>query len=241
MASQNQVESREDTERQDRTLIRIRSDSRVFFCGKTGSGKTYAAHRVCRPIKRLIVLDPKATIPAEHWKLAPWDREARTLLRNGEPIRALIRAPIGPGAEEEWDRAYKAVLEAGNATIYVDEVYGVVETGRPSPYLTAIWTRGRELGIGAFASSQRPAWVPIVMMSEAEHHFVFRLTVGDDRRRMAEFLGPKVMEVIRDTHGLFYARAEWNEPIYLPALPTEEVVSSIGRTGKEHVANAAPA
>jgi hypothetical protein len=191
----------------------------VFLTGKTGSGKTYAAHAICHNIRRLVVLDPKARIDEKVWRLRPWDREARTLLQNNEPIRTLVRAPIGPGAEEEWEKAYLAVLNAGNCTVYVDEVYGVVETARPSPYLTAIWTRGREMGIGAYAASQRPAWVPIVMMSEAEHFFVFRLTVGDDRRRMAEFLGPAVMEVIQDTHGLFYAKAEWERPVYLSQLP----------------------
>jgi hypothetical protein len=167
------------------------------------------------------VLDPKARINADEWRLRPWDREARMLLQNGEPIRTLIRAPIGPGAEEEWERAYMAVLNAGNCTMYVDEVYGVVETGKPSPYLTAIWTRGRELGIGAYAASQRPVWVPIVMLSEAEHFFMFRLTVGDDRRRMAEFMGPTVMEVIKtDIHGLFYMKADWDTPTYFKSLPT---------------------
>ena len=210
--------------------ITIKSNDRLFLCGKTGSGKTFAARHICATLRRLVVLDPKARIDAAEWRLKPWDREARMLLRNGEPIRTLIRAPIGPGAEEEWEKAYMAVLNAGNCTIYVDEVYGVVETGKPSPYLTAIWTRGRELGIGAFAASQRPVWVPIVMLSEAEHYFVFRLTVGDDRRRMAEFLGPDAMEVIRDTHGLLYARAEWDRPIYMKSLP---VGNGAGKTKKE--------
>jgi hypothetical protein len=211
--------------------ILLRSNERVFLCGKTGSGKTYAAHKICRKLRRLVVLDPKARIDSEEWNLRPWDREARTLLANGEPIRTLVRAPIGPGAEEEWDRAYLAVLNAGNATLYIDEVYGVIE-GRPSPYLVAIWTRGRELGIGAYAASQRPAWVPIVMMSEAEHFFIFRLTVGDDRRRVAEFLGPDAMEVIRDEHGFLYSRAEWDAPAYFPELPPEVAER---KNGKEKV------
>lgn len=214
-----------------RRLIKFRSDERIFTCGKTGSGKTYAMHKICRKLKRLVVLDPKARIDAKEWNLDPWDRESKMLLQNNEPVRALVRAPIGPGAEETWEQAYKAVLNAGNCTIYVDEVYGVVQHGNAGPWLTAIWTRGRELGIGAYAASQRPVWVPIVMMSEAEHFMVFRLTVGDDRRRVSEFLGPKVMEVIRDVHGFWYARDVWDAPIYLPELPPE--VNGRNGTAKE--------
>jgi len=217
------------------TKILLRSDDRIFLCGKTGSGKTFAAHKICLALKRLVVLDPKGRIDADEWNLRPWDRETRTLLANGEAIRTLIRAPIGPGAEETWDRAYLAVLNAGNVTLYIDEVYGVVETARPSPYLTAVWTRGRELGIGAYAASQRPAWVPIVMMSEAEHFFVFRLTVGDDRRRIAEFLGPQAMEVIKDKHGFLYARAEWDNPVYLASLPTEAKTGTPAKGSRERI------
>lgn len=209
--------------------IRIRSDERVFLCGKTGSGKTYAARHVCAALRRLVVLDPKARIDSEEWSLRPWDREARMLLRNGEPIRTLVRGPIGPGAEEEWDRAYREVLNAGNATIYIDEVYGVIESGRPSPYLTALWTRGRELGIGAYAASQRPSWVPLVLMSEAEHYFAFRLSLMDDRRRMSEFMGSEVMYPFEDEHGFYYARADWSAPLYLRSLPLVSKARAITR------------
>lgn len=213
--------------------IRIRSDDRVFGCGKTGSGKTFAFFHICKPIRRLVVLDPKARIDADEWRLMPWDREARRLLDTGNEVRTLVRAPIGPGAAERWDEVYKAVLAAGNCTLYVDEVYGVTETTRPSDYLTAIWTRGRELGIGAFSASQRPVWVPIVMLSEASHFFCFRLRVMDDRRRMAEHMGPEVLlEVPReDEHGFYYMRETDHAPVYLPRLP-------IG-AGKKESSNAA--
>ena len=226
---------------QDRT-IRIRSDERVFLCGKTGSGKTFAARHICLPLRRLIVLDPKGRIDPEAgeegWRLLPWDREARMLLRNGEPIRALVRAPIGPGAEDEWDRAYREVLNAGNATIYIDEVYGVIEGGKPSPYLVALWTRGRELGIGAIGASQRPSWIPMVLMSEAEHYFAFRLSLLDDRRRMAEMMGQEVLVPIPegDPHGFHYARTEWNRPDYYASLPLRQETRRITSRERAEVA-----
>lgn len=213
--------------------IRIRSDERVFLCGKTGSGKTFAARHICAPLRRLVVLDPKARIDEAEWSVAPWDREARMLLRNGEPIRALVRAPIGPGADDEWERAYREVLNAGNVTIYIDEVYGVIETGKPSPYLTALWTRGRELGIGAVAASQRPSWIPRVLMSEAEHYFAFRLSLMDDRRTLAEIMGPEVLDPILDEHGFYYSRTEWDAPLYFQSLPLHRETRQVSRQRAE--------
>jgi tRNA uridine 5-carbamoylmethylation protein Kti12 len=201
------------------TEITVKSNERVLLTGKTGSGKTYAAELLTRPLPRLIVLDPKGTLGA--WGLAPFDREARRLLRNGDPIRARVVVSFNKPSDETWEDAFLAVLNAGDCTLYIDEIYGVVDPGaKPPPLLNAIWTRGRELGIGGWGATQRPVWVPMFVLSEAEHFFCFRLTVEEDRRRMSSFMGDRVMEPIRDKHGLFYMHAEDDEPMYIAQLPS---------------------
>ena len=37
--------------------LKLRSNERTFFCGKTGSGKTYAAKYILKPYDRLVVFD----------------------------------------------------------------------------------------------------------------------------------------------------------------------------------------
>jgi hypothetical protein len=203
-----------------RTEIIIKDSDRVFFTGKTGSGKTYAARFITRSFPRLIVLDPKGTLGGPEWALDPWDRESRRALRNGRPVRARVTVPFGADVEDIWDDVFNRVYQAGDCTVYIDEVYGVVLPGsRPSPGLTGIWTRGRELNIGAFAASQRPVWVPLFILSEAEHFFMFRLSLSDDKRRMSEFMGPTVEQVIRDKHGVYYSHAEDDDPAYFERLP----------------------
>lgn len=205
--------------------LTVRSNERVFLCGRTGSGKTFAAEELTKGLPRLVVLDPKGTLGG--WGLVPFDREAKRLLRLGDPIRARVVVDFGKPPDETWEEALGACLNAGDVTVYIDEVYGVVDPGsKPSPLLTAIWTRGRELGIGGFAASQRPSWVPLFFLSEADWYFVLRLSLDEDRRRMAAFMGPDVLEVIRDKHGIFLMRAEDETPMYLPQLP-----SSNGRHG----------
>jgi DNA helicase HerA-like ATPase len=206
----------------DPWTIRVKSSDRAFLCGKTGSGKSYAAHKLTRGLERLVVLDPKGDDAAmADWDLEPWDRDARRRLKDQKsPVRARVVLDARRPTAEIWDEALAAILQAGNVTLYIDEVYGIVNpNSTPSPALTAVWTRGRSLGIGAWAASQRPVWVPLFILSEAEHFFVFRLTLGDDRKRMSEFLGPQVLEVIKDRHGLFYAQAEWDQPRYVSQLP----------------------
>lgn len=221
-----------------RTKITIRDSDRVFFTGKTGSGKTYAARFLTRSFPRLIVMDPKGTLGGPEWGLDIWDRESRRNLKNGRPVRARVVVPFGAPTAEIWEDVFYRIYEAGNCTLYIDEVYGVVLPGqKPSPGLTGIWTRGRELKIGAYAASQRPVWVPLFILSEAEHFFMFRLSLFDDKRRMSEFMGPQVEQVIRDKHGVYYSQAEDENPTYFERLP----LSLPRRAGAESVRIAEPA
>ena len=198
--------------------ITIRSRDRVLLVGRTGSGKTFAAEHLTRPLPRLVVLDPKGTLGT--WKLDPWDRDTRRRLKNGDPVRTRVVVPFGKDPDEIWDEALFEVYAGGNVTCYVDEVYGVVDPGsKPSRNLTGLWTRGRELGVGAWAASQRPAWVPLFILSEADHFFQFRLSLDEDRRRMAAFLGPQAMNVIREPNGVLYSKPEWETPVMIPRLP----------------------
>lgn len=193
---------------------RILSGERVFTCGRTGSGKTYIARHLCARVSRLIVLDGKGSLFT--WGLDDWNRNTARALAGGKPVRARVVADVdSPG--QTWESAMRAVWEAGDCTLFVDEVYSIVEPGRPAPaVMSAIWTRGREYGIGAWASTQRPASVPLFTISEAGHYFVFRLTLEEDRKRMASFMGPEVMKPIRDKHGFYYMGAEDDSPAYHP-------------------------
>ena len=197
--------------------LKLRSDSRIFITGKTGSGKTYLAQHLCKGVRRLVVLDPKGSLGG--WGLDPWAPETREALLKGEPARLRISADIHDDPDSLWDEGMQAVYAAGNCTLYIDEIYAIVPPGqRPTQSLQAIWTRGREFNIGAWACSQRPTWCPLVVMSEAESYFMFRLTLLDDRRRMAAFMGEGVLTRITDKHGFFYMDAESESPLYVKEL-----------------------
>jgi len=209
-------------------LIDVQSDQRVLITGQTGSGKTFLARQLLRSCRRLVVLDPKGMLRSheeegayESWDLDEWSEPQEKLLVSGKPCRIRVPSPL----DGRWDRYLWSVYRAGNCVLYIDEVYGVVPPGsrRPPDSLNAIYTRGRELGIGAVAASQRPVWVPMEIISECEWFFAFRLLLDDDRRRLASLMGPNVMQRIRDRYGFWTYNVEWDESIYTPQLEVEPV------------------
>ena len=186
--------------------MRLSSNERTLLVGATGTGKTYLAQRLVASAPRLVVIDPKSTLRGQ-WGLSEYERVRRKVTR-GEPVRA--RFAPEPGGEAGYERVLEDVYHAGNTLVYIDEVYGVVPPGRPAgPYFTALYTRGREMGIGVIAATQRPAWVPLFIASEAQNFIMFALLFARDKKRMAEFMGDAVLADIPDPHGFFFYQTRW--------------------------------
>lgn len=199
--------------------IVVKSNDRAAIVGATGSGKTFLAQYLTWNVKRFVVCDPKGTLRGR-WGLEEWSERTRDLLLDGKPVRVRIPAPVVVRSKEDpdWEPFLWDVYDAGNCLLYVDEVYGVVPIGRKSQALNAIYTRGRELGIGAIACSQRPSWIPLELLSESSWFFMFRLLLDEDRKRMAAMMGPAVTDPIRDPYGFWTFQTGWDEPVYTKQL-----------------------
>lgn len=186
----------------------IQASDRVAFVGRTGSGKTYLARGLLRGVRRLVVFDPKGTLRTG-WNLKDWNFFQAQKLRMGRPCRIRVPAPL----DGNWEPFFEACYNAGNVTVYIDEAYGVLSApgARPGRYLNALYTRGRELNIGTWAATQRPAWIPLVMLSEADWLFVFRLQLVEDRKRLSQIIGPDAHTELREHNVLAYNQ-HWNDP-----------------------------
>lgn len=207
-------------------LAKIKSDERVFIAGKTRSGKTFLAQHLLRKVKRLMVFDSKGTLVNEknesnHWQLDEYTGQAKKDFTSGDPAR--VRVVIDPRREpmEVWAEAMNDVYNAGNCILYIDELYSIVDPGsRPPPIMTALWTRGAEFGISVWGTTQRPVWVPLFALSEAEHFFIFRLSLFEDRKRVAAFTSMEVLNEIRDKHGFYYHYVGEDKSSYISELET---------------------
>lgn len=161
---------------------------RAFLAGQTGSGKTVLAHFLCMYRRNVVVCDPKRRIDWKGYRLVTSLKEITSL----DPVkeRRIIYRPSfdvlkywGRG-DDEVERFFEFIYRRGNTTLYVDEAY-LVTRGEDMPdYYHACLTQGRELGIETWTATQRPMNIPQVIMSEAEHAYIFRLKMPQDRRKV---------------------------------------------------------
>lgn len=193
--------------------LSIRPSERIALVGRTGSGKSFLARKLTASLRRLVVLDPKGTLGGSSgWNLVDWTEQHARWLLEGQPVRLRVPAPF----DGDWRPFLATIYNAGNVTVYIDEAYGVVPPGkRPPNELNALYTRGRELGIGVWAATQRPSWIPLEMLSESEWLFCFRLQLDEDRARMAQLMGPDVRVPARDPHGFWLYNVYWERPRYI--------------------------
>jgi ABC-type dipeptide/oligopeptide/nickel transport system ATPase component len=197
--------------------ITVKTNERVAFVGKTGSGKTFLAKHLLGGVKRAVIVDTKGTLYTG-WNTVQWNKKNLKKLSDGEPIRLRIPPVIARNVEEAYDYYFEEIYSIGNVVVYIDELYGVTNGSRASQYLRALYTRGREFGIGVWACTQRPAWVPLFCISESEWLFAFRLQMMEDRKRMAELMGPSVIHQIPDKHGFYYMQSDMDNPVYVSQL-----------------------
>lgn len=176
----------------------------------TGGGKTYM---MCQLLQRtpvrgvMLVMKPRDPEPAEwterlgyreipHWPPParwPWQEAPRghTLwprqsLRDLDADEDLLR--------DQFGRALMDVYRHGDQVVFADEVAGLCELRLQKP-LKALWTRGRSMGAGLWAATQKPSGdqggppVPTYLYSAASHLFLGYDQTKSNRKRFAEIGG----------------------------------------------------
>jgi len=171
--------------------IRIAKDEHVFIAGRTGSGKTFLARKYLAGFGHVVVLDTKGTLT---WPEVP-AKEITVVKRLAEITKAvtpkIIYQPEYQELEFEWYNAFfKYCYFKKNLTVWVDEVMAVCPSPHRIPeFYKAILTRGREMEVGVWSLTQRPAGIPLITMSESTHFFVFDLNMPHDRQRLIDITG----------------------------------------------------
>lgn len=169
---------------------RIRNDDRVVLVGTTGSGKTTLLRYLIRTRPYVLLYDPKGD---EAWEDGEWltVRSTDRLPRKSFPPRVRYYPhPELLREKEEIDRFFWYAYHARNLVVVVDEAYlaTLAGTWMPPGYHACI-TQGRSRGVGVWTATQRPHKIPQVILSEAEHMFIFRLNSPVDRNAIWQWAG----------------------------------------------------
>lgn len=143
-----------------------------------------------------MVIDSKDEL--HDWLCVDWSESAKERLMAGEPIRT--RVVDTEDAYEAMELAY----EAGNVTVYIDETDEIAPTPYPHKAIRDIWRRGRSRKVSGWAASQRPAYMPRIFLSEAQHFFVFETPLEDDRKRLARDVNPKLQKELTEPFTFWY-------------------------------------
>lgn len=167
-------------------------DEHVFIAGKTGSGKTYFAKKYLTNYESVFCLDTKGTLVWNEVK--PDDIQVITRVRELASVtkQKVIYRPVFEELEHDYYNAFfRYCYERRNCIVWIDEVMSIATHSRIPDYYKGILTRGRELNVTAWSLTQRPAGIPILVMSESNHFIVFDLNMPQDRERLVSITGQR--------------------------------------------------
>ena len=185
---------------------------RGFLVGKTGSGKSTLALVLTEELyarQPLLVLDPKGT-----WPIPPYATLWHGLKYPIEGSYVVYRPEFGTDCQDEIDGICQMVFDNAKkgfpCAVYIDEVGPLLgrETTTGPRNLKFLYTQGRQLGVTMLCGTQRPASIPLYLMTESEYLYAFNLRNGRDRDRMGELFGPAFKETIKPFWFRFYTEQD---------------------------------
>lgn len=196
--------------------IRPKATERMLIVGATGTGKTTLARKLLQSYpedekQAVIVIDPKCTYDPqdERYKLI---RNPGALLWHSRTQYIHYRPDEDNQDVKSYDRVYRWIYKRRDILVYTDETYLTMRHTQSPDWQRAVITCGRELGIGAIFSTQRPSGIDLRIYTESEHKICFYLAHDDDRKRMAQEMGKMVMTdpvIVAEQDGQPHPHAFW--------------------------------
>lgn len=204
----------------------------VTILGPTGSGKTYLAYQLLQETSHpklpavVLVMKPRDKTVTDWTKTVGYRR-----VRSWPPMPSIWRPndkPPGwvlwpkhtfdPERDDYllWQEFRKSMLDCykrGNRIVFCDEAYGLSNELGLNRELVTLWTRGRSMGTGIWAASQKPTHIPLHAYNQAHHLFLAHDPDKRARDRFSEIGGvdPDLLKAAvwgLDKHEWLYVRRD---------------------------------
>jgi DNA helicase HerA-like ATPase len=181
------------------SAIVIKPGEKVFGCAQTGAGKTVFFRHLLKGKAYTIVVDPKHEFSWSETGKSRYDHIYTNLsdLKSGwkGPTPAIYRPDISDLADG-CNEFFKYCWGLKSVRVYIDELLDLCPTGRAGYWLAKCIKQGRSRGLSIWSGTQRPAGIPLELISESKHIFIGYLGLPQDRKRMAEASHPDVAKTI---------------------------------------------
>lgn len=170
----------------------IRPADRLAIVGRTGVGKTYLTRWfMLRSGMPWIVMDTKHDKEFDRWKPLAGLQSMKHLARAWEGRQFVVVRPhpfeLRPVVLDAYLGELHDAFEGFGTSI--DEMYQIKIGTTPGPGIAGLVTRGRVRRQSVIMGSQRPAWVPQFMFTEATYIAIMALSTLPDRKRMHDIVG----------------------------------------------------
>ena len=178
----------------------------MVIAGQNGAGKSVLATSIANRWDRVLVYDPK---------LDPESLMPNAAVCYG--VKAALAALPGrviyrPRADEIhriadlFDELVRKVMRLTAHAIVIHELGDLASSDRElAPYTSAVFRQRRSLRIPMILVTQRPINIPRLALSESQHAVAFHLVDRQDRARMAEIMGPEIVDSpVPNDHSFWY-------------------------------------
>lgn len=132
----------------------------------------------------MAIIDPKRGF--EYEGLKEYDDPKRIIRDN--PARFIYRPkPVLLSDLDAYNEVYKHLYMRGDILVYTDDVVGVIPRLTPPHYLKVCYQMGRQKRVACLSSFQRPFSIPMVLKSECQKFYIFKLMTVNDIRDVKQY------------------------------------------------------